>query len=57
MPRSKNPPMTATQANLLLFEVGIVAASALLTLTQAVRGAVKIKRTAEEVKDVAHKVL
>ena len=53
MPRSKNVPMTATQANVLLFEVGVVAAAALVTLGGALQGLLKVKKTAEEVRDVA----
>ena len=45
--------MTTSQANLLLIEVGIVAVSALVTLTGALRGLWKVKETAETVKDVA----
>jgi hypothetical protein len=46
--------MTARQANLLLFEVGIVAASALVTLSGAIGSLWKIKKTADDVKGVAH---
>jgi len=53
VPRSKTSPMTTSQANLLLIEVGIVAVSALVTLTGALRGLWKVKETAETVKDVA----
>jgi hypothetical protein len=49
--------MTASQANLLLLEVGIVAASALVTLTGTLRGLWKVKQTAETVKDVAEEAV
>jgi hypothetical protein len=55
--RSKTPPVTATQANLLLVEVGIVAASALITLTGALRSLLKVKKAAEDVRDVAEEAV
>jgi hypothetical protein len=57
MPQTKTPPMTASQANLLLFEVGIIAASALVTLGGALRSLWKVKKTADDVKDVAEGVV
>lgn len=53
MSRSKPQPMSSTQANLLLIEVGIVAASAIVTLGGALRGLLKVTKTAEDVKGVA----
>jgi hypothetical protein len=45
--------MTSTQASLLLHEIGIVAASALVTLGGVLGGLRKVKRTAGDVKDFA----
>jgi hypothetical protein len=45
--------MTTTQANLLIVEVGIVAAAAVVTLGGAMRSLWKVRKTAEDVKDVA----
>lgn len=53
MPRSKPSPMTANQANLLLFEVGIVAASALITIGGTLRTLLKVKKSVEDAKDLA----
>jgi hypothetical protein len=49
--------MTAGQANLLLVEVGIVAASALITLSGALRSLLKVKKAAEDVRDVAEEAV
>lgn len=53
MPRSKPSPMTANQANLLLFEVGIVAAYALITIGGTLRTLLKVKKSVEDAKDLA----
>ncbi len=45
--------MTANQANLLLFEVGIVAASALITIGGTLRTLLKVKKSVEDAKDLA----
>lgn len=45
--------MSSTQANLLLIEVGIVAVSALVTIGGALRSVWTVKKTAEDVKDLA----
>jgi hypothetical protein len=45
--------MTEAQANLLPVELGVVAACAVAMLSGAIHGAWKVKKTAEQVRDVA----
>jgi hypothetical protein len=49
--------MTGTQASVLLFEQGILAGCALLTLFGTLRAAWKVKNTAMQVKDVAEEAV